>query len=826
VANGYVGRVAFVDLEEKKVVVDHVDWDIAASYIGGRGYAARLVYDHVPASADPLSEKNIVVLATGPITGTLAPTSGRMVFSGISPLTNTVFDSNVGGVFGALLKRGGFDIVVIRGVAETPVFLNIYRGRIDIEDAGGIWGKDTVEATRHLRQHYPGSSVAAIGPAGENRVRFACIMVDGRRAAGRGGLGAVLGAKRVKAIVVRGRGVIAVANSYAFRKEVKRIREILGRNPITGFSLRTYGTATLMHVINRAGILPHRNFRTGFWQEAEALSGEEVTKHLQPVVEACYACPIGCGRTVVPRKGRFAGQRVGSPEYESLWALGVDCAVADLDEVVNAIELCNRLGLDTISTGAVIAFAMEAREQGYLKEGPRWGDAHAIQQLIEDIAYRRELGDLLAEGSMRAAEQLGCPDLAMHVKGLELPAYDPRGAKGMGLAYATSNRGGCHLRAYLVMSEVLSVPRFLDPLTIEGKARLVKLLQDVFAVLDSMVVCKYTALALFDTLEYEPRFYARLLTTATGFYVDEEEFRLIGERIYNLERFINVERGFDRRHDTLPRRFLEVPLPEGPAAGQVVLLDRMLDEYYRLRGWDPQGVPMDGKLIALGIIHEPRWPKLQVALDLRNLTEAVRIAKACYAVGVDWIEVGTPLVKSAGMEAVRAIKRACPHAVVIADLKTLDTGWLETELAAQAGADIVSIAGLASDHTIRDAVGCARRYGVKIMVDLIEVADPAKRAKQLEALGVDYICVHSGIDAQRDRAQEIDRKVQAIGRVVRTVRIPVAVAGGIRLNTVDRVLTSGAKIIIVGAAITRAGDPAAAAKAFLKRLARYRERRR
>ncbi|RLI09258.1 hypothetical protein DRO32_01005 [Candidatus Bathyarchaeota archaeon] len=319
-------------------------------------------------------------------------------------------------------------------------------------------------------------------------------------------------------------------------------------------------------------------------------------------------------------------------------------------------------------------------------------------------------------------------------------------------------------------------------------------------------------------MDYEPKWYARLLTTATGFYFDEEEFLRAGERIFNLERYFNVREGLDGRYDTLPIRLLKEPMPYGPAEGHVVELETMLDEYYALRSWDPLGRPTDRLLMRLGIIREPRWPKLQVALDLRDLGEALRIAELAYLGGADWIEVGTPLVKSVGMEAVRALRRRLPGATIIADLKTLDTGWLETELAAQAGADVVCISGLAHDNTVRDAVGCARKYGVKIMADLLQVPDPVGRARELEALGVDYVCAHTGIDVQRDRAEEIDRKVAMLAELARSIRIPLAAAGGIRADTARKVVSAGVKIVVVGGAITRAADPRRAVELILKSM--------
>ncbi len=823
-ANGYVGRLLKVDLSGHEIWVEELDWDIAADYVGGRGLGARLLLDELKPGTDPLGPDNVLIFSTGPLTGTIAPACGRSVLSAKSPLTGTVFDSNSGGLIGPELKMAGYDAVVIYGRSDEPVYLAIRGEEAELRPAERIWGSTTSEAIEAIKSELGDrrARVACIGPAGEAGVLIANVICEPHRAFGRGGLGAVMGSKRLKAIAIRGarRGPVEVANPHAFRKVCRQVVEVLERNPLTGDLLGRYGTGCLMTPVNKAGILPTRNFRTGFFEEAEAITGEVLVRALGAKRRACFGCPIGCGRVLVRGK-----REVGAPEYETAWAFGAQCGICDMEAIARANELCNELGIDTISLGNAIGFLMECYERGLITDREtgglklEWGRAELLPKLVELTARREGVGALLSLGVKRMSERIpGSEPLAMHVKGLELPAYDPRGAKGMGLAYATSNRGGCHLRAYLVMSEILSMPRYLDPTKEEGKPELVKRLQDIFAVLDSMVMCKFTSLALFETLEYEPKWYARLLTTATGFYFDEEEFLRAGERIYNIERFFNVREGIDGAYDTLPARLLEEPMPSGPAEGHVVELRPMLERYYALRLWDVRGRPTDRVLMRLGIIREPRWPKLQVALDLRDLGEALRIAELAFRGGADWIEAGTPLIKSAGMEAVRALRRRLPGATIIADLKTLDTGWLETELAAQAGADIVAISGLAHDNTIRDAVGCARKYGVKIMADLLQVPDPLRRAKELEALGVDYICAHTGIDVQRDRAEEIDRKVAVLSELAGALRVPLAAAGGIRADTAHKVVQAGVKIVIVGGAITRAADPRRATELILKAM--------
>jgi aldehyde:ferredoxin oxidoreductase len=815
---GYVGKTLNINLSTGEVAIEDLDTEIIHQYIGGRGYGTKILNDKLKPQTDPLSPGNLLIFATGPLTGTNAPTSGRFSVSSKSPLTGTIFDSNCGGTFGPEMKKSGFDFIIIKGKSENPVYLYMNDGRVEIKSAKKIWGKTVDQTEDAIRADLKEANVkvASIGPAGENRVRIAAIMSDKHRAAGRGGLGAVMGSKKLKAIVVKGTRKIEVANSHAFQEEVKLVSDILRRNPVTGDSLTRYGTATLITTINKAGVFPTKNFQEGIFEEAEKISGEVISNKLLVRRKGCFACPIACGRVIKLTRGFKRGQISEGPEYETVWAFGAQCGISDIEEIALANDLCNSYGLDTISMGNIIGFAIESFEKGLLTERDtdklklRWGDPKLLTKLIELTANRKGFGNLLAEGVKRISEKIGATDLAMHVKGLELPAYDARGVKGMGLSYATSNRGGCHLRSYTIMSEVLSYPCYLDPLKVEGKASLVKNMQDIFAMLDSMIMCKFTAFALFETLNYEPKFYARLLTTATGFYYDEDEFRLTGERIYNLERLFNLKEGFNRSHDTLPLRFLQTPIPEGPAKGEILPLEKLLFEYYKIRGWDLNGAPTDAKLQELGILTATRWPKLQVALDLGDLDEALRIAEASYRGGAEWLEAGTPLIKNVGMQAVRELKRRFPAATIVADLKTLDAGWLETELAAQAGADIVCISGLAHDNTVKDAVGCARKYGVKIMVDLIEVKDPYERAIQLEKLGIDYICLHSGIDTQRDRRQEIDRKIAVISKIAKKVGIPVAVAGGIRADTAANVVKAGAKVVIVGGAITRAANPESA----------------
>ncbi|MEM4216626.1 MAG: 3-hexulose-6-phosphate synthase [Candidatus Methanomethylicaceae archaeon] len=818
---GYMGKILRVNLSSKEISVEDLDMDIASSFIGGRGYGAKILFDELPVGIDPLSPENKLIFMTGPLTGTAAPTSGRYSVSTKSPATGTVFDANSGGHFGVELKRAGFDGIIFEGASETPVYLSVMNGKAELRDASNLWGLDVFETESRLKQIVNDSfaRVACIGPAGERLVKIAAIMNEKHRTAARGGVGAVMGSKKLKAIVVRGSSEIPLANRYAFMKEVKHSIEVIKGHPITGDGLGRYGTAVLVHIINKAGIFPVRNYSTGVFEDAEKVSGEYMAKTILKGKKGCFACPIMCGR--VTKVKLPSGEIVESegPEYETIWSLGPNCGINDIEAIAYANDLCNRYGIDTISMGQTIGFLMACFENGKVKPedigfAPKFGNTEALQKLITMTAFRQGIGDILAEGTKRAAAKLGGEEYAMHVKGLELPAYDPRGAKGMALAYATSNRGGCHLRAFMIAPEILSVPRYLNPNAYDNKAALTKVMQDVFAVLDSLVLCKYTTLALFSTLLFEPDFYARLLTTATGFYVDREEFYKIGERIYNLERLFNVREGFCRKDDYLPRRLLEVPMPEGPAKGETVDMDRLLNEYYAVRGWDYNGIPTDKKVSQLGLKPLYEGPKLQVAVDERYLKDALPIAEASYRGGADIIEAGTPLIKSEGLRAVKELRRICPNATIIADLKTFDTGWLETELAVENGADIVTVMGATDDYTIKDAVGAARKYGVKVMVDLMNLKDPISRAVEVEKLGVDIVCMHVGISAQT-REREVDQKIALVENLVKSVKIPVAVAGGIKLEVVPLMVNAGAKILIVGGAITKSANPEEATRRFV-----------
>ncbi|UCE14601.1 MAG: orotidine 5'-phosphate decarboxylase, partial [Candidatus Heimdallarchaeota archaeon] len=668
----YAKQILRINLKTKVIKKEPLSLKIAQEYLGGRGYGVKILYDELKPGIDPLSPDNKVVIMTGPMTGTTSPTSSRwcMVFK--SPLTEkTLNDTHCGGRLGIELKRAGYDGIIIESSSDAPVYLLIDEDDVSIEDASELWGKTTEETENLIKRIHSKHSIAVIGPAGEKLVRFACVR-NGTRTAGRGGIGAVWGSKKLKAVVVHGSRKIIPVNEYAFRSINKKFLETLNGHPVTGTGMGMYGTPILVNLVNKHGVLPVRNFTSGIFEDVRNIAGETLKEYLVKK-EFCRGCPITCGRIM-----KYKDVETQGPEYESLWALGPNCGVSDLEVIFKANSLCNQLGLDTISTGNVIGWFMECGEKGIIPNAVTFGDGQALLRIIENIAERRNEGDLLANGVQKAARQIGkgTEAFACHVKGLEIPAYDPRGIKGMALSYATSNSGGTHLKGYTVIQEVLSLPHFVDPFTGEGKAELLKNIQDVFAVIDSAEWCKFTTMAVFSTLKCEAEIYAKQLTTATGFFIDENELRIIGERIYNLERLFNIREGLTKESDNLPSRFLNEPLLEGPAKGHVVNIKNSLKEYYLIRGWDDFGIPSDRKLEELSIQPLQTKTKLQIALDLRDINEAIKIAQKSALGGVDWIEAGTPLIKATGMESVNKLRQLFPHKIIVADLKTMDASYL------------------------------------------------------------------------------------------------------------------------------------------------------
>jgi len=604
--HGWMGKVLRIELGRKKTSSQPLTKEQTELFLGGRGLGVDILFRELPRGTNPLSPENKMVFATGPLTGTGAPTSGRYSVITRSPLTGTIFDSNSGGHFGVQLKRSGWDAVVVEGKAEKPSYLWICDESVEIRNADHIWGSNTHATEDTVKSETDKEAkVACIGPAGERQVLISAIINDKHRAAGRGGVGAVMGSKNLKAIAVLGTHETTMANREEFTAAARVGLEAISKNPVTKDSLPNYGTAVLVNVINEIGALPTMNFRRGYFEDADAISGETIRERIFEKRVACDACTIACGReTKIPGRDRHGE----GPEYETIGVFGAACGVRDLEAITEANYLCNEYGLDTISTGSTIACAMELSDTGHLTSGPRFGDSEAMVNLVKMIGERTGIGNELAEGSFRFAERHGHPEFSMSVKALEIPAYDPRGIQGMGVAYATSNRGACHLRAYMTSPEVLGNPALIDRFKIDGKASLTILLQNISAATDSMVLCRFSQFAM------NPEHYARLLRAVTDIPFSARDLMDIGERIFNLERVFNVREGFGREADSLPKRVLETPLPEGHSKNVTVALDPMLDEYYRLRGWTSNGVPTINTLSELKLHDASRQVEDQCAV--------------------------------------------------------------------------------------------------------------------------------------------------------------------------------------------------------------------
>jgi aldehyde:ferredoxin oxidoreductase len=600
---GFAGEIVRVNLSTGKIKKEKINEQWARLFIGGRGYGSKIIYDEVDPKIDPLAPENKVVIATGSTCGSNAPTSGRVMVITKGPETGTIACSNVGGHFGPQLKRAGYDMVIIEGKSDKPVYLWINDGNIEIRDARKLWGKKTSETEEAIkRETDPQARVMNIGPAGVKLSRIANVMVDACRAAGRSGVGAVLGSKNLLGIAARGTGKVEPFDPAETKTVAAQARKLLKDSEITSVNLPKYGTAIMVNEINERGGYPVRNAQEAYDADAGVTGGEEIADKILIKKWACAACPIACGRVTEIKEGKYKGHHGEGPEYETTWALGLMCGVHDLNAITYAHYLCNDYGLDGISAGVTIACAMELYEKGYIpkEEAPfpiRFGDGDTVVKLVPIMGERKGIiGDLLAEGSYRLAEHYGHPELSMSVKKQEMPAYDPRAMKGIGLNYATSNRGACHVRGYTISQEVIESPYVVDRLIYVGKAELTKYMQDLTAVIDSAGMCLFTVFGLEYIYNYGP-----ILRAVTGLPYSDEELMKAGERIWNLERLFNLKAGFTGKDDTLPTRLLEEPIPSGPSQGEVCQLDRMLAEYYRLRGWDEDGVPTKEKLEELGL---------------------------------------------------------------------------------------------------------------------------------------------------------------------------------------------------------------------------------
>ncbi len=604
---GFANRVAWINLSEGNVDYKGVDEDDARKYIGARGLGVKYVFDNGP-EVDPLSPDNILCVMNGPLTGTDCNMSGRLAVVTKSPLTGTIADSHMGGWTAAKLKWAGFDGLVFKGKADNPVYAYVEDDQVTLHDASDLWGKGIHETLKVLRErHGEDCDGMAIGPAGENRVKFACWINVDDRAAGRGGSGAVAGSKNLKAIIIKGdrKNRPRPANPEADKEARRRALDtIMAEENITSprkGGLSVYGTNVLMNITNGIGGLPAKNAQLAAFGEenAEKISGEYVKEHILVNDPTCHACPVACKKEVEVKEGPFK-VHMESVEYEPAWSLGANCGNNNIAAVAYIIDLANDLGLDAIEIGDALAVYMEASQRNYTDGDGKleWGDGEGMAEVVRKVAMREGVGDKLAEGAAGAAKAWAHPEMAMAVKGMGIPAYDPRGLQGMGIGYATSNRGACHLRAYTPASELGVMPfgtLKTDPLAWEGKGTLCKIFQDVHAVSDSLDLCKFSAFAE-GMDEYTAQFNA-----VTGLDYSVEELLKCGERIYNLERYYNNLNGFQEGSDYLPKRFLEEPSTVPGSEGHVCELDKMLEEYYKERGW-VDGVVPEEKLKALEIV--------------------------------------------------------------------------------------------------------------------------------------------------------------------------------------------------------------------------------
>jgi aldehyde:ferredoxin oxidoreductase len=603
------GKILSVDLTKRKTVKESLKKDQVEEYIGGKGFSAKLLWERTPANFDPLGPENIIIYATGPLTGTLCP-STRMCIVTKSPLTETFDDSYVGGHFGHELKSAGYDFLVINGKAEKPVYLWINDENVEIKDAKWLWGKDTFETEEKIKKKNKDRMirVACIGPAGEKMVRYALVNIDLYRQAARGGIGAVMGSKNLKAVAVRGSNPIEVEDQKMFEPLALEAFETIDRNEGL-YTMKRWGTGRSVISSSNQCLYPTRNYQEATFKGAENLSGEAMERKLWVKRKACFNCPIHCGHLAVVKSSDYAGTIVEGIEYETTAMLGADCGVDDLAAVAHANMLCDKLGLDTLSTGATIAWAMECYEKAIFTDKDtdglklNFGNHEAMNRMILKISKRAGLGDLLAEGVKRASEKIGKgSEFAMHVKGLELPGWAIRAAPSMGLAYATADRGGCHQRAWPISYDLGSKTpdgRYLERYSHEGKAVATKHDQDLIAALYSLVACDF-AMGAIGTDRY-----IKLLNAATGWAYDMNRFMETGERIWNLIRAFNVREGIRKKDDTLPPRIFEEPLPSGMAKGKFLPredFEKMRREYYKLRGWNPEtGIPTYERLKRLSL---------------------------------------------------------------------------------------------------------------------------------------------------------------------------------------------------------------------------------
>jgi len=578
----YRWEILRVNLSTGSVAKEPLDKGWTEKYFGGRGLGVKYLYEELEGSIDPLSPANKLLLATGPFTGTIVPCSGKLAIITKSPATGAILDCSIGGHFAAQLKFAGYDMLIIEGQAESPVYLVIDDEKVEIRGANHLWGRGIFETESQLHEeHGMEARVLSIGPAGEHLVPLACIGSEYYRQAGRGGVGSVMGSKKLKAVVCSGsKDVTASDMTHLLELVKKAIRDDVLTD--TNLWAHVEGTPAIVEMSNSSGVFPTRNYQDGVFEGAQKINADRI-RQLQPSKKACFACALGCGNYLCMEDSTVEG-----PEYETLALTGANCGVDDIEAIIKFNAECDNLGIDTISSGNVLGFAMEMTEKGTKDFGIRFGDIETYLKMPRLIAYREGVGEELSHGVKHLAKKYGGTEFAMEVKGLELPGYDPRGSWAMGLAYATAGRGGCHMSAWPIADEAFGE---LDPFTIEGKAQLVITGQNYNAIKFSLILCDFWALSM-DTM-------SEMVSCVLDRDISTADLEKAGERIWNMLRLFNVREGFEVAADFLPARIFQDPLKSGTPAGRVLpreQFDAMLQEYYQLRGWDSKGVPTPEKL--------------------------------------------------------------------------------------------------------------------------------------------------------------------------------------------------------------------------------------
>lgn len=599
-SGGYTGKILTIDLEKQKTNIEKTNIEDAKLFIGAKGLGAKYLIDNLPPKTDPLSPENLLIFTTGPLTGTKAQTSGRGTVVTKSPLTNLFVDSHFGGIFAADIKKAGYDFIVFKRCSDKPIYIVIIDDDIQFKNAKKIWGKECLESHNYLKEREGNVRTAVIGPAGENLVKISCITIDGHRHAGRCGTGAVMGSKNLKGIALKGTQKIPLYDEVGFNNKANEVKKVIQDNNFVPIR-RKYGTPYWVQTINEEGFIPTRNFSEGYFEYGENINAESMQKNIVDGGGACYNCVIACWNRSSIKKGKFKGIKLIGPEYETIALMGSNLGLTSIEDVAFICDRCNELGMDTISAGGILGFAIEAFNKKLIKKSDingveiGWGKPIEIAELMEQIAHHKtKTAILLGEGIKIASEKLNGESFAVHCKGLDIPGYDPRGTFGMGLAYATSDRGACHQRAWTVRAE-LNDPE-LERFSFEKKAPIVKNVQDERSAFFSLVLCDFAPISEENCVE--------MWNLSTGFNHNVESYLKCGERIWNLIKIFNLREGLQPGTDELPPRLFSEPFTKGPAKDIVLTKEgfqKSLKEYYKLRGWNEKGVPTKEKLKELNL---------------------------------------------------------------------------------------------------------------------------------------------------------------------------------------------------------------------------------